>query len=147
MSKGTNIMSVKKRKFSIPKRQTGYRSCKPFKNVFGLLMIKKLIHKDMITICKYIHPKNYSSTEAKEEIKQIKEGIIKKTYKIEPMMVVQIGGIFNITNPRHVKVILAIKCITYRLISTNELDKINVALLVYPYISKEELQKMCAISY
>ena len=133
----------KRKVLTIPKRQTGYRSCKPLKNIFGLLMIKRLMHKDMVIVCKYVHPKNYSSTEAKENIKNIKDGIIKRSFKIDPIMVVQIGGVFNVTNPRHVRTILAIKSISYKNISTYKLDRVNISLLVYPYISREETAKMC----
>lgn len=138
------MTSKKKGKvLTIPKRQTGYRSCKPLKNIFGLLTIKRMIHKDLIVPCKYVHPKNYSSNEAKEIIKNIKENIIKKSTRIDPVIVVNIRGVFNITNSSHVRTILAIGKISYKSITTHKLDKLNVSLLVYPYISKEETAKMC----
>ena len=133
----------KKRKFSIPKKQTSYKSCKPIKNIFELIMIKKLISKNVIVPCKYSHAKYYSSNEAKENIKQIKNNIIKKRIKIPPIIVVQIRGIFHVTNPMHIKMIMAIKIISYKDIEKNKIERFNVTFLMYPYISKLETIKMC----
>ncbi len=138
------MSSQKKSKtLSIPKRQTGYKSCKPTKNIFELIMLKRLISKNVIVICKYAHAKDYSSNEAKESIKQIKESIIKKKGKIPPIVIVQIRGIFHVTNPYHIRTILAIKNISYKDMTKNKLDRVSVPLLIYPYISRQETIKMC----
>lgn len=139
-------MSNKKNKsLSIPQKQVGYKACKPIKNIFELITFKRLISKNMIVICKYIHAKDYSNNESKEQIKQIKEKIIKKKIKIPPIIVVRIKGIFHVTNPYHVRIILAIKNISYKNMVENKIDRSNIPLLIYPYISKDETIKMCTI--
>lgn len=138
-------MSHKKSKsLSLPQKHVGYKACKPIKNIFELITFKRLISKNMIVICKYIQAKEYSSHEAKEQIKQIKEKILKKKIKLPPILVVRIKGIFHVTSPQHVRIILAIKNISYKNMIETKIDRSNISLLIYPYISKEETIKMCS---
>lgn len=137
------MLNKKNKSLLLPQKQVGYKSCKPIKNIFELIAFKRLISKNMVIICKYIQAKEYSSNESKEQIKQIKDKIIKKKIRIPPILVVHIKGIFHVTNPQHARIVLAIKNISYKNMIETKIDRTNISLLIYPYISKDETIKMC----
>jgi len=124
---------------------TKVKTNKATKNTFDLLTLKKMLAKNMIVPCKYAQPKDYSSTESKNYIRKIKESILKKKWKIPTIISVSIGGIYHITKPDHIKNILAIKSISKKQILERGLDPtvFKVVIITYPYISKQEVLKMC----
>lgn len=140
-NKKIKSISPKRKRVTIPRKQTGFRSCKPIKHVFELLMFKKMIHKNMIIIFKYTPISKYENVNTKDQVKIIKEGIISRKYKIPIIYTVSINGVFNVVDPYHIKVLMAIRSISYSIVKSN-LNKVNVSVLSYPYISKEETIKM-----
>lgn len=140
-------LSVKRpsrKRINIPKKQVGFKSCKPIKNIFELLMLKKMMCKNMVVVYKYTPANKYMGIDSKYSIKQIKEEIVNKKFKFPPIAAVLINGVFNVMNPNHVKIILAVKGISYKDIIKHDLGSINISLLIYPYISKDETTKMIA---
>jgi len=130
-----------KKRIVIPKRQLGFRACRPSKHVFDLFMFKKMAHKNMIIIFKHTPVAKYLNIESKEHIKFIKDAIMVEKYKLPPIIVVTISGVFNVINPEHIKILMAIKSISYKHIKCNK-KIINVSVLSYLYISKEETLSM-----
>lgn len=139
--KKTKSASVKRRRVVIPKKQVGYKSCKPIKHIFGLLMFKKMLHKNMVIIFKHAPVNKYLNIETKDQVKTIKESIITGKYKIPTIITVSINGVFNVVDPAHIKILMAIKSISYSNIKSR-LNNINISVLSYPYISKDETVNM-----
>ena len=141
-NRDTKRSITNRRRIHIPKKQIGFKSCKPVKNIFELLVLKKMMCRSMVVVYKYIPPNKYMSLASKYSIKQIKEDIINKKFKIPPIIAVLINGVFNIISPSHAKIALAIKGISYKDIGKTDIGNINISLLIYPYISKDETMKM-----
>lgn len=133
---------TKVKRINIPKRQFGFKSCKPIKNIFELLMLKKMMCKNMVVIYKYTPADKYIGINSKYNIKQIKEDITNKKFKIPPIVTILINGVFNVISPEHAKIVLAIKGISYKDIIKSDIGRMNISLLIYPYISKDETIKM-----
>ena len=69
----------------------GYKSCKPIKNTLKLLMIKKMICKNLIIIYKFSPNIFYSNLKINDEIKNIKNSILENKIKI-PLRYIYLTG-------------------------------------------------------
>ena len=117
----------------------GYKSCKPIKNTLKLLMIKKMICKNLIIIYKFSPTIFYNNIKINDEIKNIKKSILENKIKIPLLLTISINGVFNIIQEEHIKFLLALKNISYKEIKKFNLENINIQLLTFPYLNKKEI--------
>ena len=123
----------------IMENYNGYKSYKPIKNTLKLLMIKKMICKNLIIIYKFSPTIFYNNIKINDEIKNIKKSILENKIKIPLLLTISINGVFNIIQEEHIKFLLALKNISYKEIKKFNLENINIQLLTFPYLNKKEI--------
>ena len=117
----------------------GYKSCKPIKNTLKLLMVKKMICKNLIIIYRFSPAIYYNNLKTNDEIKIIKKSILENKIKIPLLLTISINGVFNIIQENHIKFLLALKSISYKEIKKLNIGNINIQLLTFPYLNKKEI--------
>ena len=135
----SNIIMTHIQNTKIIENYYGYKSCKPIKNTLKLLMVKKMICKNLIIIYKFSHTIFYNNLKTNDEIKNIKKSILENKIKIPLLLTISINGVFNIIQEDHIKFLLAIKNISYKEIKKFNIENINIQLLTFPYLNKKEI--------